>query len=415
MQERISLALAQQIIATAMAGRQLPAERVASPEALNRVLAQSLSAPFDLPSFDNASMDGFALRANDLRMQDRLKLQDTHFAQTQAQAASLAPGHCIQIATGAKLPVGADSVVMVENTRAHDQADGRWIEVLKPTGLGDHIRKRGADFAAGNVILPARSVIGPAQIAIAAAFNCGELRVFQKPRVSVLVSGNELLDQGGKTRIAELQNGALYDSNRPMLQALLAADGAVAKLCPIQPDDPDAIAQQLEISAATSDMVLTAGGASLGDRDHLPALIRSLGIVHFYRVLIKPGMPALFGEINGKPVLCLPGNPASVFVTYMMLAKPLVRQIAGRDPQPPMSLSLPLVAALHKTHSRAEFLRAKLQIAADGTQQVLALSGQVSSMLHSLALADGLIALPEGECQLVAGDMVRFLAFSGLL
>jgi molybdopterin molybdotransferase len=423
MQERISLAQAQQIIAAAMAGWQLPVERVACEDALGRVLAQSLTAAFDLPSFDNASMDGYALRCSDLLANNRLQLQDQRFAELRSQTQAAAPpitqrlaaGQCIQVATGAKLPLGADAVVMVENARKHDLADGCWIEVLKAPILGENIRRQGADFAAGSAILSARHVIGPAQIAIAAAFNCSELRVFQKPRVSVLVSGNELLEQGGNTRLGDLANGALYDSNRPMLQALLAADGAIAKLCPILPDDPDAIREQLEICAATSDIILTAGGASVGERDHLPALIRSLGIVHFYRVLMKPGMPALFGEIDGKPVLCLPGNPASVFVTYLMLAKPLIQQIAGRDPGVPASFAVPLAAPIEKSHSRAEFLRARLQTGSDRTQQVVALSGQVSSMLHSLALADGLVALPEAPCQLAAGDMVRFLPFSGLL
>ena len=411
MQERLSLEQARVAIIAALAGQRLTVESVstAEPAELNgRTLGETLYAPIALPPFANSSMDGYALRAADLT-DGKLILQGAALAGANVMA-GLLPKHCIRVTTGAALPVGADCVIMQEQCLLEDQ----YVRFNCAATLGAFVRQAGEDFEKGQMALRIGTRLGAAEIALVHAFGLRTVRVYARPRVLVLAGGDELKAAGEK-----LSHGQIYECNRASLNVLIAALGAHVISAPIMSDSKLAVASALASAVRAADLVISTGGASVGDADFLPNLVREMGHVNFYRVRLKPGMPALFGEIDGKPVLSLPGNPVSVFITFLMLAKPAVELLCGREPTDLAPFSLELSEPIHKTHARREFVRAALVRSPLGATppsvKVRALEGQGSAMLRALVQADGLIDLPEGECELPAGTRVAYLAFRGLL
>ena len=411
MQERLSLEQARVAIIAALAGQRLTVESVstAEPAELNgRTLGETLFAPIALPPFANSSMDGYALRAADLT-DGKLILQGAALAGANFTA-GLLPKHCIRVMTGAALPAGADCVIMQEQCLIQDQ----YVRFNCAATLGASVRHAGEDFEKGQMALRIGTRLGAAEIALVHAFGLRTVRVYARPRVLVLAGGDELKAAGEK-----LSYGQIYECNRASLNVLIAALGAHVISAPIMSDSKLAVASALASAVRAADLVISTGGASVGDADFLPNLVREMGHVNFYRVRLKPGMPALFGEIDGKPVLSLPGNPVSVFITFLMLAKPAVELLCGREPTDLAPFSLELSEPIHKTHARREFVRAALVRSPLGATppsvKVRALEGQGSAMLRALVQADGLIDLPEGECELPAGTRVAYLAFRGLL
>ena len=411
MQERLSLEQARVAIIAALAGQRLTVESVstAEPAELNgRTLGETLYAPIALPPFANSSMDGYALRAADLT-DGKLILQGAALAGANVMT-GLLPKHCIRVTTGAALPAGADCVIMQEQCLLEDQ----YVRFNCAATLGAFVRHAGEDFEKGQMALRIGTRLGAAEIALVHAFGLRTVRVYARPRVLVLAGGDELKAAGEK-----LSHGQIYECNRASLNVLIAALGAHVISAPIMSDSKLAVASALASAVRAADLVISTGGASVGDADFLPNLVREMGHVNFYRVRLKPGMPALFGEIDGKPVLSLPGNPVSVFITFLMLAKPAVELLCGREPTDLAPFSLELSEPIHKTHARREFVRAALVRsplgAAPPSVKVRALEGQGSAMLRALVQADGLIDLPEGECELPAGTRVAYLAFRGLL
>lgn len=411
MQERLSLEQARVAIIAALAGQRLTVESVstAEPAELNgRTLGETLYAPIALPPFANSSMDGYALRAADLT-DGKLILQGAALAGANVMT-GLLPKHCIRVTTGAALPVGADCVIMQEQCLLEDQ----YVRFNCAATLGAFVRHAGEDFEKGQMALRIGTRLGAAEIALVHAFGLRTVRVYARPRVLVLAGGDELKAAGEK-----LSHGQIYECNRASLNVLIAALGAHVISAPIMSDSKLAVASALASAVRAADLVISTGGASVGDADFLPNLVREMGHVNFYRVRLKPGMPALFGEIDGKPVLSLPGNPVSVFITFLMLAKPAVELLCGREPTDLAPFSLELSEPIHKTHARREFVRAALVRSPLGATppsvKVRALEGQGSAMLRALVQADGLIDLPEGECELPAGTRVAYLAFRGLL
>ena len=411
MQERLSLEQARVAIIAALAGQRLTVESVstAEPAELNgRTLGETLYAPIALPPFAKSSMDGYALRAADLT-EGKLILQGAALAGANVMT-GLLPKHCIRVTTGAALPAGADCVIMQEQCLIQDQ----YVRFNCAATLGAFVRHAGEDFEKGQMALRIGTRLGAAEIALVHAFGLRTVRVYARPRVLVLAGGDELKAAGEK-----LSHGQIYECNRASLNVLIAALGAHVISAPIMSDSKLAVASALASAVRAADLVISTGGASVGDADFLPNLVREMGHVNFYRVRLKPGMPALFGEIDGKPVLSLPGNPVSVFITFLMLAKPAVELLCGREPTDLAPFSLELSEPIHKTHARREFVRAALVRsplgAAPPSVKVRALEGQGSAMLRALVQADGLIDLPEGECELPAGTRVAYLAFRGLL
>lgn len=412
---RIAFEEAVAIVRAVTAQRRLPAESVALSRAHGRVLARDLQAVLDQPGFDNSAMDGFALRHADLANEGEttLALVGEQFA-GRALDAEVGPGTCLRITTGAPMPRGADTVVIKENTRI----DGDRVVVLQPAKPGQHLRRAGEDVRIGDALLAAGQTLTPSRIALAAGQGLDRLEVLRRPTVAVFTTGDELVEPG-----LPLQPGQLYNSNRELLMGLLRADGFEPVAWPTLPDDPDAVENALRHAGHAFDVVITCGGVSAGEKDHLPSLFQRVGDIHFWKVRMKPGMPVLFagsrpaqadddghGGLGDALFLCLPGNPVSVLATYLALGRALLDGLQGRAEARPR-LRARLQAPWRKTHERLEFLRGRLTFGEDGATWVEPNPADGSHRMRAAADSDALIVLAEGPLDLQTGDVVDVLPY----
>ena len=393
---RIAFDEATAILARVAASRRLPAEAVPLQRALGRVLADDVVASAPLPNFDNAAMDGFAVRGE--MPADGWRLVGEQFAGPD-QGLALAAGEACRITTGAPLPAGADAVLIKENARL---AGERVLADAAPVA-GANIRRAGEDVAAGQRVLEAGQVLTPARISLAAALGLPTLPAARRPTVAVFTTGDELQPPGNP-----LADGQIFDSNRSLLQALLVAEGLEPVAWPILPDDPARIASALEDAAFSFDVVITCGGVSAGEKDHLPALLRERGQVHFWKVRMKPGMPLLFGSLGQALVLGLPGNPVSVLATFLTLARGLLDGLQGRA-EPRRRWRARLAAPVSKRHERLEFLRGRLDVGEGGQLDVTPDLATGSHRLAAAARNDVLVVLPEGPGEWPAGAVLDCL------
>lgn len=420
---RIGFDDARRILAEVAASRRLPAERVALANAHGRVLAGDLVASIDQPGFDNSAMDGFALRHADLADGgDGLRLIGEQFA-GRSQDYAIGFGECVRITTGAPMSAGADTVLIKENARI----DGERVHALSTPMPGQHVRRVGEDVRVGDRLLSAGQTLTPSRIALAAGQGMDRLEVVRRPTVAVFTTGDELIEPG-----LPLRPGELYDSNRTLLMGLLRADGFEPVAWPRLPDDPNAMLSALRHAGHAFDVVITCGGVSAGEKDHLPALLQREGRVHFWKVRMKPGMPVLFAESapetsanaltrgeypsgSRKPLgeaqfLCLPGNPVSVLATYLMLGRALLDGLQGRaEPRP--RLRARLRSAWRKRHERLEFLRGRLECDEGGQLWVEPNPADGSHRMRAAADSDALIVLGEGEMALDAGTAVDVVVY----
>lgn len=398
---RISYADAESIIRTVTAAHLLPVERVPVTRVAGRVLADDVFAPIALPSFDNSAMDGYALRTDDAAVPHAsLRLIGEQFA-GHPQRLSVGAGECVRITTGASLPEGADAIVMKENTRVDDER----IVLTTTVARGTHVRHAGEDVAVGDRLLRAGTRLTPVQASLAAAVGFAELAVARRPTVAVFTTGDELRPPG-----QPLDPGTIYDSNRTLLMALLVSEGLEPFAWPILPDDPDRMRALLRDAGNAFDVVITCGGVSAGEKDYLPELIAELGRIHFWKVLLRPGMPLLFGQIGQAQVLALPGNPVSVLATFLTLGRQLLRGLQGDAaalPKLTARLSMPIA----KTHERREFQRGRLDFGDDGVLRVAPHPATASHRLRGAADSDCLIVLPEGPQQLQVDAVVEVLRY----
>ena len=399
---QVSFEEAQAIIDRVAAAHRLPAETLAIGRTHGRILAQQVVAPMPQPGFDNSAMDGFAVRHVDLSPASETSL---HLAGEQFAGRSLGlrvePGTCIRITTGAPLPEGADTVVIREAVRV----EGDRVVVPASVARGANVRRAGEDVAIGDRVFDAGLLLTPARVATAAALGFDRLAVATRPTVAVFTTGDELVPPG-----MPLAAGELHDSNRELLMGLLRADGLEPTAWPVLPDDPARIASVLRDAASSFDVVVTCGGVSAGEKDHLPALLAEHGTVHFWKVRMKPGMPVLFGSLQRARLLCLPGNPVSVFATFATLGRRLFDALQGRA-EPRRTWRARLAAPIEKPHPRLEFQRGRLQAGDDGV--LLAHPDHVtgSHRLHAAAMADALIVVPAGPQSLAAGSVVEVLPY----
>lgn len=401
---RISIADARIAIAAGLMNASPAIERVALDSARGRRLAEDVRIGHALPPFANSAMDGYALRHADLASGVPLTCIGASRAGARF-AGQVGAGQCVRISTGAEMPASADTVVIQENVAR--EADR--VRVLQAPALGAHIRAAGEECAADSLLLPRGSRLDARALSLAASAGRAELRVHARPRVAILTGGDELALPG-----QPLAPGQIYDSNAALLHGLVEeAGGHALPATQAAPDDPQRLLHALRRAAAAADLILTTGGASVGDHDHLPRLLAEHGSVHFWKVRMKPGMPALFGELGGKPVLALPGNPVSVYMTFRVLGVPALQALQGHPPESPLRLRARLEAPLRKTHARAEFLRAVHRVDADGVLRVRALTQQESHRLVSLSQASALICLGEGEADLPAGALVEIESLTG--
>ena len=401
---RIGYREALAIIAAQTARRRLPAEQVVLPRAHGRVLAREVVAAMASPAFDNSAMDGFALRHADLagREDVLLALRGEQFAGTPTVDA-IGPGQCARITTGAPLPPGADTVVMKERARV----EGTQVRILGAAAYGHNVRRRGEDVREGDLLAAAGEVLTPARLALLASQGIAGLEVVRRPTVAVFCTGDELVEPG-----MPLAHGQIYNSNRELLMGLLRGEGLEPVAWPTLPDDPAAIESALRHAGEAFDVVLTCGGVSAGEKDHLPALLQRRGQVHFWKVQMRPGMPVLFadgGTLGPALFLCLPGNPVSVLATCLALARPLLDGLQGRVARKPWHarLSLPW----DKRHARREFLRGRLASGEEGVLSAEPEPADGSHRMRAAAGADALIVLEEGERGYPAGSVVEVVPY----
>lgn len=378
----------------------LPVQRVDVPSCLGRYLAEPLAARRTQPAFDLSAMDGYAVQVGDLAGPWRVIGES---AAGRPSPVAVTPGTALRISTGAILPDGAGAVILQEDVARH----GERIELTgtPPSPPGRHIRRRGMDFTEGEEILPVGARIGPAQLGLAIAAGHRHLSVRRPPRLAIIDSGDELA--------SDCENCPPHQipaSNGPMLSALAASDlpCEITRLGPV-PDELDALHRAFE-AAAGADVIVTSGGASVGDHDLIrPALEEWGATVDFWRVAIKPGKPLLVARKSEQIVLGLPGNPASSHVTAYLFLLPLLRALAGASRSLPLSVTARLATSLPAGGSRREFLRARW----DGTTAAPA-SMQDSGALSALAASNALIDRAAGAPAAEPGDTVRlYLLHSG--
>jgi len=407
----LTVEAAQALIAERIPAR-AGAETVPLRAAIGRVLAGDLAAPLPLPPFFNSAVDGYAFRHADLAGGTPLRLAG-RIAAGQA-AAPLGPGEAARIFTGAPMPAGADTVVMQEDATP----EGDRLSV--PAGLrpGANARPAGEDVAAGAIALPAGRRLGPAEIGLAAALGLAELAVVPRIRVGVFSTGDELASPG-----TPLGPAQAYDSNRFTLLALLARLPVIATDLGILPDDAAATAAALHAAAGTQDLLLTSGGVSTGEADHVRAAIEAAGRLVFWRLAVKPGRPAAMGVLRGAsnqpglagtPMVGLPGNPVAAVVTFLHLARPLILRLAGALPEP--LPRFPARAEFHarKKPGRREYLRVRLQPGAPlpGAEKF---RREGAGLLTSLTESDAFAELPEAMVAVAPGDIIQVLPFAAIL
>jgi molybdopterin molybdotransferase len=397
--QRIGFAQAQAIVAAVAAASRLPIERRPLTRALGAVLAEDIVATAPLPGFDNSAMDGYAVRSGDGAAPRRVVGEQFAGAD---RGLHVGPGECVRITTGAILPAGSDAIVIKEDARL----DGARMQPAQAPRPRQHVRFRGEDVAPGDRVLAAGQRLGPSHLSLAAALGHAELPVHRRPTVAVFTTGDELRAPG-----QGLAPGEIHDSNRSLLMALLLAEGLEPVAWPVLPDEPAAIASALRDAAFSFDVVLTCGGVSAGEKDHLPALLQREGAVHFWKVLMRPGMPLLFGRLGEAHYLGLPGNPVSVLATFLTLGRQLLDGIEGCT-VPRAALRARLAADLRKAHARREFLRGRLGVDAHGALQVAPNPADGSHRLRAAADSNALIVLPEGEGEWTAGTVMDVLPYA---
>ncbi|MDP3415998.1 gephyrin-like molybdotransferase Glp [Falsiroseomonas sp.] len=380
------------------------AEPAALLAALGRVLAEDLRAPLPLPPFFNSAVDGYAFRHGDLAATGETRLPVVARLQAGQATGGIAPGTAIRIFTGAPMPDGADTVMMQEDAREEDGA------VLLVPGLrrGANCRPAGEDVAQGAVALEAGRRLLPQDIGLAAALGLGSLSVRRRVRVGVFSTGDELAEPG--TALGAAQT---YDSNRFTLLALLAGLPVEAQDLGILPDRADATAAALAAAAATHDVLLTSGGVSTGEADHVKAAIEQGGRLVFWRLAIKPGRPAAMGVIGGTPVVGLPGNPVAAVVTFLHLARPLLLRLAGATAEPLPRFPAEAGFAYRKKAGRREYVRVRL-IPGEGLPLAQKFAREGAGLLTSLTQSDALAELPEDVIAVSPGDRVAVLPFRGI-
>ena len=374
-------------------------EAVPTQSAAGRVLAQGLHSTIDVPPLDNTSMDGYAVRCADVPAAGtRLVVGQRIPAGSVGHV--LAAGTAARIFTGAPLPAGADAVVMQELCAV----DNGSVTVNHLPRPGEWIRRRGEDIAAGAEVLAAGTRLSAAHVGVAASVGAAQLTVFRPLRVALFSTGDELAMPG-----EPLKPGGIYNSNRYTLRALLEGLGCEVADLGIVPDSRDATRAALREAAAANDLILTSGGVSVGEEDHVKPAVEAEGSLDLWKIAIKPGKPLAFGRVGVAAFIGLPGNPVSSFVTFIMLVRPFILKAQGASSVTPRAQALRADFEC-KGDPRREFLRARVN--AQGGLELFA--NQSSGVLTSCTWADGLIDNPPGQA-IRRGDTVRFLPFSELL
>ena len=377
-------------------------------DADGRILASDISAPLPLPPFTNSAVDGYAVRSRDLPPREERAFAVTGRVQAGASASqAIRPNHAMRIFTGAPMPEGADTVFMQEDVRI-DEA-GR---LVVPAGLkpGANVRPAGEDIAVGSSALAAGRRLRPQDVALAAAFGLTHVEVRRRIRVAVFSTGNELVSPGAPRAAAQL-----FDSNRFMLMAMLARLGCEVSDLGILRDDRASLAHGLKTVADSHDLILTTGGVSTGEEDHVKAGVESVGTLVLWRMAIKPGRPVAMGIIGGTPFIGLPGNPVASFVTFVHVVRPTVLALAGAAQQRLVPMPVRAAFSYKKKIARREYVRVTLRKGDHGLLEAVKFPREGAGLLSSLVDTDGLVELGEEITKVEPGQTVGFLGYASLM
>jgi len=382
-------------------------ETVALADADGRILAHDITAPLPLPPFTNSAVDGYAVASRDLPKQDAEAFPVLGRVQAGASAdEAIKARHAVRIFTGAPMPSGADTVFMQEDVRVEGG------KVVLPAGLrpGANVRPAGEDIPLGQAALKAGQRLRPQDVALIAAFGLTRIDVVRRIRVAVFSTGNELVSPG-ETRAAP----QLFDSNRFMLMAMLRRLGCEVSDLGIFIDEPTSLANALKRVAGQHDLLLTTGGVSTGEEDHVKAAVEDAGKLVLWRMAIKPGRPVAMGIIGGTPFVGLPGNPVASFVTFVHVVRPTILALSGARPEKLVPMPVRAAFSYKKKISRREYVRVTLRRGGDGTLEATKFPREGAGLLSSLADTDGLAELGEDVTQVSPGDSIGFLSYASLI
>ena len=387
-------------------------EDVALRAALGRVLAVDVVAGVNVPPFDNSAVDGFAVRSEDLSASGETRLNIVERVTAGSNPArKLGKGEATRIFTGAPVPEGADTVFMQEDTRVEGGV------VVVPPGLkrGANFRLAGEDVRAGVTVLTAGRRLAAQHVALAAAVGVTKLRVRRRVRVALFSTGDEIVEPGNP-----LPKAALYDSNRYLLSGLLSALGVEVTDLGILQDDPVLLARAIGDAGRTHDLVLTSGGVSTGEADHVRDAVATIGKLVFWRIAIKPGRPVAMAVLpgaaggGGAAFAGLPGNPVAAFVTFVHVVRPLLLRLAGALPEPFVPMPARATFSHKKKKDRREYLRVSARVGSDGVIELEKYPYEGAGLLASLTGTDGLAEISEDVTAIAPGDMLGYLPYSVL-
>lgn len=386
-------------------------EEAATFDADGRVLARDVVSALQVPAFDNSSMDGYAVRCADLVQPDTC-LRVTQRIPAGQMGQPLLPGQAARIFTGAPVPKGADAIVMQEQAQVLSEEAQPLVRFSVSPEPGQWIRRSGEDIGQGQTALRAGQKLGPAELGLAASLGLAHLPVVVRPRVALFSTGDELVMPGDVPPQA-MPAGAIYNSNRFFLRALLHRLGCEVSDLGIVPDRRDATVAALKTAADHHDLILTSGGVSVGEEDHVKPAVQSLGALALWQIAMKPGKPFAYGHVQRETVagaahfVGLPGNPVSSYMTFLLLVRPLILALQGVASASPVCLKLPAHFALPKADKRREFLRVRRN--AQGGLDLF--PNQSSGVLTSVVWGDGVVDNPAGQT-IAPGDLVDFWPFS---
>ncbi len=378
----------------------LEPETMALPEALGRVLAQSIASQEEVPPFANSAMDGYALRSDDTqaasaRAPRRLRLVGTVQAGSVAER-PVGAGEAMRILTGAPVPPGANAVIQQELT----QIGEGWIEVQQPVVAGNNVRHPGEDIRRGTLVLQEGAVLGPSEIGVLASLGVAAVNVYRRPVVSILATGDELVEIHESLRPGQIRN-----SNSYLVAAAVTLAGGIPRPLGIARDQVEELRTKL-LAAEEADLIITSGGVSVGDYDLVKDILRERGVIDFWRVNLKPGKPLAFGRLGGTPLLGLPGNPVSAAVTFELFARPVLRKMQGFTRLLRPIVQVRLLDGIQEASNRRHYVRAHVEWREGGF--VATTTGrQDSHILSSMLGANALLVIPEGSPPMQPGEMAQ--------
>jgi len=382
-------------------------ETVSTFDADGRVLAQDIVSALQVPPEDNSSMDGYAVRAADVQDAAAV-LRVSQRIPAGSAGSALEPGTVARIFTGAPIPAGADAVVMQEDSEAVPGREG-FVRITQAPHPAQWIRRAGEDVTRGATVLSKGERLTPAALGLAASIGMDVLQVAARPRVALFSTGDELV-MPGEVAPEQMRPGAIYNSNRFFLRALLARLGCEVTDMGIVPDQRDATLDALRKAAGAHDLILTSGGVSVGEEDHIKPAVQQLGSLDLWQIAIKPGKPFAYGRVGAAHFIGLPGNPVSSFLTFLVLVRPFILKLQGAS-----ALAVqPTPMTAHFDWPRADKRREFLRVQRNGAGGLELFANQSSGVLTSAVWGDGVVDNPAGQT-IARGDTVRFLPFSALL